>query len=66
MAIGEKAGKLDEVLDTITEFYNREINQTLGNLTTILEPVIMIVMAAGVGIMVAAVILPMYSLAGSM
>lgn len=65
MSIGEKAGKLDEVLDTITGFYNREINQTLSNLTTILEPVIMIFMAVGVGIMVAAVILPMYNLAGS-
>ncbi len=65
MSIGEKAGKLDEVLDTITVFYNREVNQTLNNLTTILEPIIMIVMAVGVGIMVAAVILPMYNLAGS-
>ena len=66
MAIGEKAGKLDETLDTITDFYGREINNTLANLTTILEPMIMIVMAVGVGIMVAAVIMPMYNLAGSM
>jgi len=65
MAIGEKAGKLDETLDTITDFYGREINNTLANLTTILEPMIMIVMAVGVGIMVAAVIMPMYNLAGS-
>lgn len=65
MSIGEKAGKLDEVLDTITVFYNREVNQTLDNLTTILEPVIMIFMAVGVGVMVAAVIMPMYNLAGS-
>jgi type IV pilus assembly protein PilC len=65
MAIGEKAGKLDEVLDRITEFYNKEINSTLDNLTTILEPMIMIILAVGVGIMVAAVILPMYNLASS-
>jgi len=65
MSIGEKAGKLDETLDTITDFYSKEINNTLANLTTILEPMIMIVMAVGVGIMVAAVIMPMYNLAGS-
>lgn len=65
MAIGEQAGKLDEVLDRITEFYNKEINSTLDNLTTILEPLIMVVLAVGVGIMVAAVILPMYNLASS-
>lgn len=65
MSIGERAGKLDDVLDTITEFYSKEINNMLANLTTILEPLIMIVMAVGVGIMVAAVILPMYNLAGN-
>jgi len=65
MAIGEKAGKLDDVLDRITEFYNKEINSTLDNLTTILEPLIMVILAVGVGIMVAAVILPMYNLASS-
>ena len=65
MSIGERAGKLDDVLDTITDFYSKEINNMLANLTTILEPLIMIVMAVGVGIMVAAVILPMYNLAGN-
>jgi type IV pilus assembly protein PilC len=65
MAIGEQAGKLDDVLDRITEFYNKEINSILANLTTIMEPLIMIILAVGVGIMVAAVILPMYNLAGS-
>ncbi len=49
----------------VLDFYSREINNTLANLTTILEPMIMIVMAVGVGIMAAAVIMPMYNLAGS-
>jgi type IV pilus assembly protein PilC len=65
MAIGEQAGKLDDVLDRITEFYNKEINTILANLTTIMEPLIMVILAVGVGIMVAAVILPMYNLASS-
>ncbi len=65
MAIGEKAGKLDDVLDRISEFYSKEINNILNNLTTILEPLIMVVLAIGVGIMVAAIILPMYNLASS-
>ncbi len=65
MSIGEKAGKLDDVLDKITEFYNKEINNILNNLTTILEPLIMVILAVGVGIMVAAIILPMYNLASS-
>lgn len=63
MSVGEKTGKLDEVLDKIVDFYNREVSNTLNNLSTIMEPLIMVVMGVGVGIMVAAVLMPMYNLA---
>lgn len=65
MTIGEKTGKLDDILDKITGFYAREVDNKLANLTTLLEPIIMVVMGVGVGIMVAAVIMPMYSVATS-
>ena len=45
-------------------FYDKEVLTKLSNLGTILEPIIMIIMGIGVGIMVAAIILPMYNLAG--
>lgn len=61
--VGEKTGKLDLVLKKITDFYSREINNMLGNLVTLLEPLIMIVMGVAVGVMVAAIIMPMYSMA---
>jgi type IV pilus assembly protein PilC len=54
---------LDEVLKRITEFYTREIDNTVANLMTLMEPLIMIIMGIGVGIMVAAIILPMYQMA---
>jgi len=63
MAIGEKTGNLDIILDKIADFYGKEVQNNLSNLMTILEPLIMVVMAIGVGIMIAAVILPMYNLA---
>jgi type IV pilus assembly protein PilC len=63
MIVGEKIGNLDAILDRIAAFYSKEVSNTLANLMTILEPVIMVVMAVGVGIMIAAVILPMYNLA---
>ncbi len=65
MNIGEKTGKLDVILDRITIFYSREIDNFLANIMTLLEPAIMVVMGVAVGIMVAAIILPMYNLAGS-
>jgi len=66
LSIGEKTGKLDIVLDRITDFYGREVNNIIANLMTLMEPVIMVIMGIAVGIMVAAVILPMYNMAGQM
>ena len=63
LGIGEQTGKIDVILGKITDFYTREIENMVRNLTTIMEPLIMLVMGIAVGIMVAAIILPMYSLA---
>jgi len=63
ISIGEKTGKIDSVLDRITDFYVRESSNMLDNLSKLMEPLIMVVMGVGVGIMVAAVLLPMYNLA---
>jgi len=62
MVVGEKTGKLDFVLEKINLFYTKELNATLDNLMVLLEPVIMIIMGVAVGLMAAAIILPMYSL----
>ena len=63
ISVGEKTGKIDSVLDRITTFYSRETNNMLDNLSKLMEPAIMVLMGVGVGIMVAAVLLPMYNLA---
>ncbi len=63
IAVGERTGKIDAVLDRLTNFYSRESNNMLDNLSKLMEPVIMVIMGIGVGIMVAAVLLPMYNLA---
>lgn len=63
IAVGEKTGKLDTVLDRVTFFYSRESANMLDNLSKLMEPIIMVIMGIGVGIMVAAVIMPMYNLA---
>ncbi|MFA4941529.1 MAG: type II secretion system F family protein [Patescibacteria group bacterium] len=63
MSIGEKTGKLDVILGRVTDFYSREINNIVANLMTLMEPIIMVIMGIAVGVMVAAIILPMYNLA---
>lgn len=64
LSVGEKTGKLDIVLSRITNFYSREIDNIISKLMVLLEPVIMVFLAIGVGIMISAIILPMYSIAG--
>lgn len=62
VAVGEETGKLDEVLLKISTYFQSESEHEIKNLTTALEPFIMIVLAVGVGFMTIAIIMPIYSL----
>lgn len=61
--VGEETGRLSEVLEKLTSFYSRELENSVANLVSAIEPLIMLVMGGAVGVMVAAIILPMYKLA---
>lgn len=63
LAVGEETGKMNEILARLGSFYSRDIDNFVANLSTIIEPIIMVVLGLAVGTMVAAIILPMYSLA---
>lgn len=62
IAVGEETGKIDDVLSKLAVFYESESEQAVKNLTTAMEPLIMIILGIGVGLLVVAVILPIYSL----
>ncbi len=66
MIIGEKTGKLDEILDRLSTFYSREIDSLVVGLTALIEPLILMIMGVGVGGMVAAIMVPMFKVAQSM
>ena len=66
VSVGEETGKLQQVLVRLTEFYTREVNATVANLSTAIEPLIMVGMGLAVGGLVSAIILPMYTLAQQM
>jgi type IV pilus assembly protein PilC len=63
--IGEQTGKLDESLTRVSEYYDREVEQSVKALTTAIEPIIMIVLAVGVGFLILSIITPIYSLINS-
>lgn len=62
MSVGEETGKLDEVLLKLSNYFESESEQAVKNLTTAMEPMIMIVLGIGVGVMVIAIIMPIYNL----
>ncbi|MBI4121983.1 MAG: type II secretion system F family protein [Parcubacteria group bacterium] len=66
IAVGEETGKLDDILKHLTAFYGREIDNLVRNLVALIEPIVMILMGVAVGVMVAAIILPMYTLSTSL
>jgi type IV pilus assembly protein PilC len=63
--VGEQTAQLDDILAKIAVFYEKEVDNKVGTLTTLLEPLIMIVLGVGVGVMVAGILLPIYNLASS-
>lgn len=63
--VGEKTGKMSLVLDKLNDFYAREVRNIVSNLSSLLEPVIMVVIGIAVAGMVAAVLMPMYNMANA-
>jgi type IV pilus assembly protein PilC len=60
--VGEETGSLDEILNEIADFYEKEVTETMNNLSSILEPVLMVILGTAVGVVAVSVISPIYSL----
>lgn len=61
--VGEQTGKVEKMLGELSEYYNNEVDETMNNFTSIIEPVIILMLGVGVAGIAVAVIMPMYSLA---
>jgi type IV pilus assembly protein PilC len=64
-AIGEEAGALDSMLFKVAEFYEQEVNNAVDALTSLLEPMIMVIIGVLVGSMVVGMYLPIFKLAAA-
>lgn len=62
VAVGEETGKMDEVLLKVSSYFEDEAEHLIKNLTTALEPLIMVVLGVGVGFLVLSIIMPIYNL----
>lgn len=63
--IGEQSGKIDEMMSKAAQVYEEELDEEIKNLTTAIEPILMVILAVVAGAMVAAILLPIYSMVGN-
>lgn len=66
MEVGEETGKTTDVLLNLAKFYEGEISQITKNLSSIIEPVLMVIIGTAVGFFAISMILPMYSVMENM
>lgn len=62
IAVGEETGGLDQVLTQISDFYDREVEQSVKGLTSIIEPVIMVILGGIIFVIVLSVFMPMFDM----
>lgn len=60
--IGESTGSLDYMLEKIADFYEEDVDRTVDTLKSLIEPLMILILAGAVGLIVAAIFLPMFSL----
>lgn len=64
-SIGEESGKIDEMLGKAASVYETELDEQINNISTMIEPVLMVIMAGLIGVVVGGTLLPIYSLVNS-
>lgn len=64
--IGEETGTMSRVLESVGKFYSQEVNTMTRNLTTLIEPILIVFLGIGVAILVVGVLLPIYNIAGQL
>ena len=62
--IGEQSGRIDEMLGKTAQVYEDELDEEIRTISTLIEPILMVVLAVVAGGMVAAILFPIYALVG--
>jgi type IV pilus assembly protein PilC len=64
MKVGEETGSLGQILKTLARFYKREVDDAVDTLVALIEPVMIVALGLGVGLILVSVLMPIYSIAG--
>ncbi len=63
--VGEETGELGNILNTLAKFYTREVGGAIDTIISLIEPVMIILLAGGVAVLLASVLMPIYNLSSS-
>ncbi len=63
--VGEETGALSEIMGTLAVFYRREVNNAVDTLIGLIEPAMIVMLGLGVGVLLASVLMPIYSMTSS-
>jgi type IV pilus assembly protein PilC len=63
IVIGENSGKIDELLEKVSSFYNEEVQNAINNSVELIQPILIVFLGVFIGLFVAAVLIPIYNLA---
>jgi type IV pilus assembly protein PilC len=63
--VGEESGELGNILKTMSKFYQREVMNAVDTLVGLIEPVMIVALGVGVGILLASVLMPIYNIASN-
>jgi len=66
MKIGEETGELSAILDTMAKFYRREVQNAVDTLVSMIEPIMIVTLAVGVGVLLASVLVPIYNVSAGL
>jgi len=62
--VGEETGSLGNILKTLGRFYSREVNEAVDTMVSLIEPIMIIMLGLGVGVLLSSILMPIYNIAG--
>lgn len=66
VGVGEKTAQIDNILDKVATFYQQDVDRMVGNMTQLIEPIMILILGGAVGFLVASILMPMYSVTSGM
>jgi type IV pilus assembly protein PilC len=66
VGVGEKTAQIDNILEKVSTFYQQDVDRMVGNMTQLIEPIMILILGGAVGLLVASILMPIYNISSSL